>query len=131
MQHVLHKCSMIFTWSIGGNVAFNDLEFHVVNKEVKQFVDSIRPPKHIRNEVDIVYTIIDQTIDIGEKRPLWNGKSGETYISPSARIKYIRSTNIWKLYWMRRDLKWHLYFTGGTLTELLEVVRNDAHCFFF
>lgn len=112
-------------------MAFNDLEFHVVNKEVKQFVDSIRPPKHIRNEVDIVYTIIDQTIDIGEKRPLWNGKSGETYISPSTRIKYIRSTNLWKLYWMRRDLKWHLYFTGGTLTELLEVVRNDAHCFFF
>lgn len=111
-------------------MAFNDLEFHTVNKEVKQFVDSIRPPIHIRNEVDIVYTIIDQTIDIGEKRHLWNGKSGEVYISPSARIKYVRSTNLWKLYWMRRDLKWHLYFTGGTLTELLEVVRNDAHCFF-
>ncbi|EHW3394839.1 hypothetical protein ABGB90_004991, partial [Escherichia coli] len=54
-------------------MAFNDLEYQAVKKEVHQFIESIRPPEHIRNELDIVYSINDQTIDIGEQRPVWQG----------------------------------------------------------
>lgn len=52
-------------------MAFTDLEYQAVKKEVHQFIESIRPPEHIRNELDIVYSINDQTIDIGEQRPVW------------------------------------------------------------
>ncbi|EHW3394849.1 hypothetical protein ABGB90_005050, partial [Escherichia coli] len=54
-------------------MAFTDLEYQAVKKEVHQFIESIRPPEHIRNELDIVYSINDQTIDIGEQRPVWQG----------------------------------------------------------
>ncbi|ENC3121100.1 hypothetical protein ABJU35_004472, partial [Escherichia coli] len=54
-------------------MAFTDLEYQAVKKEVNQFIESIRPPEHIRNELDIVYSINDQTIDIGEQRPVWQG----------------------------------------------------------
>lgn len=50
-------------------MAFTDLEYQAVKKEVHQFIESIRPPEHIRNELDIVYSINDQTIDIGERAP--------------------------------------------------------------
>ncbi|WP_368301346.1 DUF3024 domain-containing protein [Kluyvera sichuanensis] len=112
-------------------MAFNDLEYHAVNKEVKLFVDSIRPPAHIRNELDIVYSINDQTIDIGEQRPVWQGAPGETHILPSVRIRYFKTSRQWKLYWMRKDMRWHLYDTAETLTEALEVVRVDPDCCFF
>ncbi|HEC5301781.1 TPA: DUF3024 domain-containing protein [Enterobacter asburiae] len=112
-------------------MAFNDLEYHAVDMEVKQYVDSIRPPEHIRRELDIVYSITDQTIDIGQLRPVWQGEPGETHILPNARIKYIRSIDRWKLYWMRKDLKWHLYSTELSLADALEVVRADPDCCFF
>lgn len=112
-------------------MAFNDLEFHAVNKEVKRFVQSIRPPAHLRNELDVVYSINGQTIDIGQLRPVWQGEPGETYTLPSARIKYIRSFDRWKIYWMRKDMEWHLYSMELSLSDALEVVRVDPDgCFF-
>ncbi|EET4456608.1 DUF3024 domain-containing protein [Escherichia coli] len=112
-------------------MAFTDLEYQAVKKEVHQFIESIRPPEHIRNELDIVYSINDQTIDIGEQRPVWQGNPGETNILPSARIKYIRSLDRWKIYWMRKDMKWHQYSTELSLTDALELVRADPDCSFF
>ncbi|MBU9815510.1 DUF3024 domain-containing protein [Rahnella sp. C60] len=112
-------------------MAFNDLEYHAVKKEVEAFVESIRPPAHVRNELDIVFTIDDQSIEIGEKRPVWRGEPGEFSLLTSAKITYVRTQKGWKLYWMRASEKWELYQTADTLTEALEMVRVDAHgCFF-
>lgn len=112
-------------------MAFNDLEFHAVNKEVKLFIESMRPPEHLRGEFDIVYIIANQTIDIGEQRQVWRGKPGETRVHPSARIVYMRTLKLWRIFWMRRDMKWHLYDAVETLTEALEIVRIDPNgCFF-
>jgi len=112
-------------------MAFNDLEFHAVKKEVKAFVESIRPPAHVRNELDIVFTIDDQSIEIGEKRPVWRGEPDEFSVLTSAKITYVRTQKEWKLYWMRASEKWELYQTADTLSDALEMVRIDAHgCFF-
>lgn len=112
-------------------MAFNDIEFNAIKKEVKQFVESIRPPVHIRSKLDIVYSISDQTVEIGQLRPVWRGEPGETHILPNVRIRYVRSQERWKLYWMRKDLKWHLYSTELSLTDALELVRADPdYCFF-
>lgn len=111
-------------------MAFNDLEFHAVNREVKQFVDSIRPPEHLRNELDIVYHISDQTIEIGEQRQAWRSYPGDTHYFPSAKIKYNRALDKWQLYWMRRDLKWYKYSVEDNLSDALAVVRADPdYCF--
>lgn len=112
-------------------MAFNNIEFNAIKMEVKQFVESIRPPVHISSELDIVYSISDQTVDIGQLRPVWRGEPGETHILPNVRIRYVRSQDRWKLYWMRKDLKWHLYSTELSLTDALELVRADPdYCFF-
>ncbi|MHB9052726.1 MAG: DUF3024 domain-containing protein [Thermoleophilia bacterium] len=28
---------------------------------------------------------------------------------PVAKLKYVRTKNEWRLFWQRRDLKWHAY----------------------
>lgn len=112
-------------------MAFNDLEYHAVKKEVAAFVESIRPPMHVRNELDIIFTIDDQSIEIGEQRPVWRGDSGEVSILKSAKITYVRTRKSWNLYWMRANDKWELYQTAHTLRDALEMVRVDAYgCFF-
>lgn len=112
-------------------MAFNDLEYHAVKKEVGAFVESIRPPAHIRNELDILFTIEDQSVEIGEKRPVWRGGPGEFSVLTLAKITYVRTQKVWKLYWMRANEKWELYQTADTLNDALEMVRVDAHgCFF-
>ncbi|ANS41637.1 DUF3024 domain-containing protein [Serratia inhibens] len=112
-------------------MAFNDLEFHAVKKEVEAFVESRRPPVHIRPELDITYKINNQTIGILEVRPQWNGESGEMMEHPVAKITYVRSQKAWNVYWMRASLKWELYEKAKTLGNALEIVRTDQHgCFF-
>ncbi|QII37859.1 DUF3024 domain-containing protein [Rouxiella badensis] len=112
-------------------MAFNDLEFHAVKKEVEVFVESIRPPVHIRDGLDIVFTIDDQSIEIGQKRPVWRGEPGEFSVLASVKITYVRTRSEWELYWMRASERWKLYQTVDTLTEALEMVRIDEHCCFF
>lgn len=112
-------------------MAFNDLEYHAVKKQVEAFVSSIRPPKHVRRELDILYTIKDQTIEIAEERPVWQGEPGETCKLESAKITYLRTQKKWKLYWMRGTMKWELYQETDTLQEALDMVKEDTHgCFF-
>lgn len=112
-------------------MAFNDLEYHAVKNEVVAFIESIRPPKHVRKELDIVFTINDQSIEIGEQRPVWRGEPGEFSVLTSAKITYVRTNNVWNLYWMQASLKWELFQTTDTLTDALEKVRTDEYgCFF-
>jgi predicted transcriptional regulator with HTH domain len=51
-----------------------------------------------------------------------------------AKFKYVRKEGVWKLYWMRRDLKWHLYEMpprAKTLEVLVREVDSDPHGAFF
>ena len=58
----------------------------------------------------------------------------ETVESPIARIRYVRSRQIWQLYWMRSDGKRHRYIPypdALTLVEALRVVEEDVNCCLF
>jgi hypothetical protein len=51
-----------------------------------------------------------------------------------ARFKYIKNQNVWKLYWMRADLKCHLYGVlpeSKTIDKLVIEVDKDPHGAFF
>lgn len=112
-------------------MAFNDLEFHAVKKEVSQFIDGIRPPANVRDELDIIFHITDQSIEIAELRPVWRGEPGEKIEHSVAKVTYVRSQKAWNLYWMRADMKWHLYESVKTLADALKIVEEDANgCFF-
>ena len=114
-------------------MAFNDIERARNLASLKWFLEQRRPPEHIRPQLDIGYAIEGHAVDIFEIRPDWQDKSTTTH-SPVARVKYVRSTDQWRLYWMRPDLKWHSYEPSAThpsLRSALGVINADACCCFF
>jgi len=114
-------------------MAFTESERATNLAALKWFLQRRRPPEDIRSKLDIGYAIVGQTVDVFEIRPDWQDNS-TTRHTPVARIRYVRSKGEWRLYWMRRDLKWHAYEPGAehrSLHDALAVVDADAHCCFF
>ena len=114
-------------------MAFSEFETAANQKALSWFMDEVRPPVHIRPELDIGYTVIGQTVDIFEIRPDWQDKSTIRH-HPVSRIKFVRTEGRWRLYWMRGNLKWNTYdpdLEHRTLQSALGVVKADAlGCFF-
>ena len=116
-------------------MAFDDIQHARVKREVGAFVEQRRPPAEIRDQVDIGFRIDDddQSVVIHEIRPRFRNPD-ETIHTPVARMKYVKSRRVWKLYWMRADMKWHKYPPDpevGSLQEAIEVVDDDDMCCFW
>jgi hypothetical protein len=114
-------------------MAFTDTERASNLSSLKWFLGERRPPEYIRPQLDIGYAITGQTVDIFEIRPDWQDQNVIRH-RPVARIKYVKSQNEWRLYWMRKDLKWHSYEPSAarkSLMAALAVINTDAHCCFF
>ena len=115
-------------------MAFTALEQRHVQEVLEDFLPRRRPPAEIRNEVDLVADIDGQAMELLEVRPAWRGPPGETTRLGIAKIRYVRRHDHWRLYWMRRDLRWHAYAPHpitATLREALEIVDEDAYACFF
>jgi len=53
---------------------------------------------------------------------------------PIAKATYVQATEIWKVFWMRQDLKWHRYGPApevASLEEFAQLVHEDKHACFF
>lgn len=114
-------------------MAISEFEIKRLEKLVGQYVQKIRPPARIRNELDIDFRIRQQSVEILEVRPAWNDPSKKLEHNV-AKATYVKSTGMWKVYWQRADLKWHSYQPKpmvATIEEFLAVVEEDQHgCFF-
>jgi Protein of unknown function (DUF3024) len=114
-------------------MAFTEFERAVNLDSLKWFIDKRRPPERIRSQLDIGYAVVGHTVDLFEIRPDWQDKT-TTRHTPIARVKFVRTRDEWRLYWMRRDLKWHGYEPDerhSTLMSALKTVDADAYCCFF
>jgi hypothetical protein len=93
----------------------------------------IRAPRHIRQELDLGYRLSGLSIEFFEIRPQWDDP-GKIREHPFAKATYVRARKLWKVFWMRADLKWHGYPpvpTVRSIERFLEVVDADEHgCFF-
>jgi hypothetical protein len=113
-------------------MAFTPLERDHVRQGMEAFLKRRRPPPAIRDQLDIGYRIADQSVEIFEIRPDWRGSGGtnETHV---AKTTYVRTDDRWKVFWMRRDLRWHGYEPArevDSLDAVLRVVeRDDQGCF--
>ena len=91
-----------------------------------------RPPENMRHQVDLNYRIDDQSVLIFEIRSRWDNKD-ELFESPIAKTKWVKSQNHWKVFWMRSDLKWHVYKpkpTLRTISEFVKLIDSDNYgCF--
>jgi Protein of unknown function (DUF3024) len=114
-------------------MAFTEIELARIKKIVGGFVESRRPPAHIRKEIDIAYKIQAHSILIFELREVWKGTPGQMMECMIAKATFARTTGIWKLFWQRRDLKWHGYETEVELKNIeqfVEIIQKDENsCF--
>jgi hypothetical protein len=114
-------------------MAFNDIERARNLAALKAFLERKRPPPHIRSQLDFGYAVVGQTVDVFEIRPDWQDPT-ITHHRPFARMRFVRSSNEWRLYWVRKDLKWHAYEPSPlhvSLQSALDAVTADDHCCFF
>ena len=99
---------------------------------MENWMERIRPPRDIRSDLDISYKIDNQSIILFEIRPSF-GNPLELIEIPYAKTTYVKSENIWKVYWMRGNLKWTLYEprpTVKTLKVFMKLVDEDKYfCF--
>jgi hypothetical protein len=115
-----------------GHVAFSEIELKRIDRTVGELCRRISPPQHA-DELRFAYDVDGHAVSIFEERPPWDGKGEWTRLGV-ARFRYFRSRGEWVLYWMRADLKWHLYDPAPPrrdLGTLVRVVDNDEYCAFF
>ena len=114
-------------------MAFSDVERAENLASLKWFIDRHRPPEHLRDQVDLGYSIIGHVVELYEIRPEWKDETSTRH-STFARIRFFKSRGLWKLYWMRSDMKWYAYEPSEvhkSVRSALHVISADAYgCFF-
>ncbi len=113
-------------------MAFDGTKLSDIIDIMDAYITSIRPPEHIRPKLDFSYEIVDQSIILNEIRPQWSDPT-KIISSGYARATYVNTKEIWKIFWMRADLKWHSYKPNpqvDSLEDFLAIVRKDEYgCF--
>ena len=111
---------------------FNDIELQRIKKEVGGLC-SKRSPSHIKDKLRYEFEIEKQNVIIYEIRPKWDDPN-EITKSPTAKLTFIISQKVWKLYWQRANMKWVRYKpndSSKSLSDLVQEIENDTHgCFF-
>jgi hypothetical protein len=110
-------------------MALSELEIARARRTIGDFIERRRPPPHIREQLDFAYRITGQSVELLEVRPVWD-RPTEKMERPFAKATFVRTQNLWKVYWRRADLRWHLYEPApevAGLPEFLGVVEEDAY----
>lgn len=115
-------------------MALSEFERRRVEELVGKFVERRRSAPSLRNQVDFAFRLEKQSVVLFEVRPGWGGREGESIEQPVAKATCVKAHGVWRVYWMRADLKWHSYEPCpmvGDLEAFLGVVDEDVHhCFF-
>jgi hypothetical protein len=108
------------------------LEFEVKTAG-DEFLKNNRPSEEIRDRLDLSYRIEGLSVVVFEIRPSFRNPA-ERHEEYVAKTTFVKSAGIWKVFWMRADLKWHAYPEKPkvkTIKAFFDLVEEDAlHCFF-
>jgi Protein of unknown function (DUF3024) len=89
---------------------------------MENFMESRRPPEHLRAQVDLSYRIEDQSVIIFELRPRWD-KPEEIRESSIAKATFVKEKNHWKIFWLRANQRWENYEPTPAVKDLREFVK--------
>ncbi len=92
-----------------------------------------RPPLRLRDKMREGQRIAGQSVELFFVRPVWNDPTRHTE-GAIAKLTYVRARGVWRIFWMRADLKWHRYPPvpeAPTLEAALRIVDEDANACFF
>jgi hypothetical protein len=100
---------------------------------MENYIERRRPEEEMRELLDLAYKIDDQSIIVFELRPADYDNPSEKIESYIAKTTFVKSSGLWKVFWLRQDLKWHVYGpkpTVKTIKEFIELIEEDKHhCF--
>lgn len=93
-----------------------------------------RVPEHALHQVRIECEVDARDVTIVELRAPWPPDSGADWARlPVARLRYLTSRQVWRLYWRDRDERWHEYqqlpFASGVEALLTEIDRDPTAIF--
>lgn len=114
-------------------MAFTPKQTADIEAAMADFMAKRRPPEEIREKLDLGWRIEGQSVMIYSIRPMWRDESRKIE-EPAAKATFVRTTNRWKIYWMRADLKWHSYPLLPEVVffdEFLAEVNEDGACCFW
>src|SRR5688500_17730641 len=89
---------------------------------MENFLERIRTEEHIRKQLDIGYIIDNQSVILAEIRPIITRPS-EYAEYGFAKATYVKSVDVWKIYWMRANSKWTLYQPNPEVNKLEEFLE--------
>ncbi len=94
-----------------------------------------RVPEHVRDVVRVEADVAERHLTIVECRPPWRADFGPEWTRfPIARLRYMKATRLWSLYWRDRNLKFHEYDrvpASASVEELLAEVDRDPTAIFW
>jgi hypothetical protein len=94
-----------------------------------------RVPEHARDQVRVEVERGRQTISILECRPPWReDPEAEWTRMPVAKLRYVKTTGLWTLYYYRHTGRWERYPLRGPtrrIGELLDELESDPICIFW
>ena len=92
-----------------------------------------RPALQQRHRIREGQRFTDQAIELFLVRPVYDRPSEQVEES-LAKIRFVRTTKVWRLFWKRADGKRHSYPPHpqtGSLAEAIAIILKDPHgCFF-
>jgi len=92
-----------------------------------------RPPLHLRDKVREGQRIAGQEVELYLVRPFYRDPRKQVEES-IAKTRYVKSRDVWRVFWKRADGKWHRYDPMpevASLKEFLELVDEDKFCCFW
>lgn len=114
-------------------MAFSEIELKRIERDIEAFMAKRRPLPHQRSQLDLSHRVVGQSVELFEIRPRWNAP--QDLIEQSiAKTTFVKTQRLWKVYWMRADLRWHIYQPLPNVRSfeafLREVHQDPYHCFF-
>jgi hypothetical protein len=114
-------------------MALDNLKTLEVIEAMENFLSNVRPPEHIREELDAAYKIEDQSVIVFEIRLTWTKPKTKVEI-PIAKATFVKAKNIWKVYWKRSNGKWESYGPKPLVKKIkqfADLIEEDSHSCFF
>ena len=115
-----------------GAMAFTDDEETGLEIKLRRFLESRRPSMKDRHERDVFFRIEGQSVFIFELIKSALDPSGWIE-SPFAKSTGVKASGKWKIYWMRKDMKWHRHPIDPEVESFEEVLNvldaDQTGCF--
>lgn len=113
-------------------MAFTELELQRIKKQIGGLCTR-RTPAQFKDQLRFDYKIENHSVVINEIRPDWRNPAVQISM-PFAKLTFVKSKNIWKLYWKRASGKWETYGpkeSSKELSTLVKEIEDDRYgCFF-